>query len=96
MCFPLGRVKGQKFLNYSPTEPAEKKGWSSAGESAVTGYVSEAHKLKSTLGGCKFKHRLEATFREGQERRFRLVVLLSTGLWHKEQGHSLPHISLKM
>lgn len=66
LCFPLRRVKGQKFLNYIPAKPAEKKGWSSTGESTDIVYVSVAHKLKSTLGGCKFKHRLEATFREGQ------------------------------
>lgn len=102
LCFPLGRVvtlqctsTGQRFLSYSPAKLAEKKDWSSTGESTVTGYVCFAHKLKSTAGGCKFKHRLEATFRECQERRFRLMVQLSPSLWHKEQARGLPHIPSK-
>lgn len=47
----------------------------------VTGCAYIAHKLTPTLGGCTFKCRLEATFRERQERKFSLMVLLSTGLW---------------
>lgn len=94
-CFPLGGLRGQKFLSYIPAKPAEKKDRSSTGESTVTGCVCIAHKLQSTSGGWKFKHRLEATFRKGQERRFRLMVLLSTGLWHNEQAHGLPHIPSK-